>query len=99
MRSRKVRNYQLFAGGHLWQVASATVTSLPDGTEAIASDELERIHKAVANAVRGPRWRVRGRSRPSERGATRGGAGLGMGPGGGSEASTMFESRAPAWRA
>ena len=53
MKNRKIRNYQVFAAGHLWQVASAAITTMPDGSEAISAHELERVHKAVANAICG----------------------------------------------
>lgn len=45
--------YQFHAAGHLWAVASVTLTELPDGTVAIGQDELDRIHRAVANALCG----------------------------------------------
>lgn len=53
MKNRKTRNYQIFAAGHLWQVASATLSIMPDGSEAISAHELDRIHKAIANAICG----------------------------------------------
>lgn len=53
MKSRKVRNHRLFAAGQLWEVGSAVVSVLPDGTEAISADEIERMHRAVANAICG----------------------------------------------
>ncbi len=53
MKSRKIRNYQVFAAGHLWQVASATLTTLPDGNEGLSVEEVSRIHRAVANALCG----------------------------------------------
>ncbi len=58
MKSREVQDYHVFAAGHVWQVPSATLSVLPDGTEAISADELGRIHKAVANAICGQRNRL-----------------------------------------
>lgn len=53
MKTRKVRNHRVFAAGQLWEVGSAVVSHLPDGTEAVSMDELERLHRAIANAICG----------------------------------------------
>ena len=51
--ARHHSNYQVFAAGRLWMLDSATLTTLPDGSEAISPTELSRIHKAIANAICG----------------------------------------------
>jgi len=53
MKNRNVRTHQVFAAGQLWLLESATLTVLPDGSEAISATELNRIHKAIANAICG----------------------------------------------
>lgn len=45
--------YQVHAAGHLWTVASVSLTELPDGTVAIDQDALAGIHRAIANALCG----------------------------------------------
>lgn len=55
MKSRVVRDYPIPAGGHLWTVDAVAVSELPDGTQAVSQAELQRIHRAVANAICGAR--------------------------------------------
>jgi len=53
MKRRTMRNYPIHAGGHLWTVDAVTLTAMPDGTLALSATELDRIHRAVANAICG----------------------------------------------
>ncbi len=53
MKHRNIRPYRLHAAGHLWELAAARLSTLPDGTEAISAEETERVHRAVANAICG----------------------------------------------
>ncbi len=50
----KVRkNYPYQAAGRTWRVPELRLTSLPDGSAAISEDEIERIHRAIANEICG----------------------------------------------
>lgn len=53
MKTRKVRNYKVFAAGQIWRLDAATLTVLPDGTTALSAAELDRLHRAIANAICG----------------------------------------------
>lgn len=58
MKNRTVRKHQVFAAGQLWLLDSAVLSILPDGSEAISGAELNRIHKAIANAICGTAARL-----------------------------------------
>ncbi len=47
------RNQPFHAAGRLWTVPRMTLSVLPDGTLALSQAEIDRIHRAVANAVCG----------------------------------------------
>jgi len=53
MKTTQKERYPIHAAGQLWLVAAVKLTELPDGTVAIAQDELEGIHRAIANALCG----------------------------------------------
>ena len=52
-KTKVKRNYPYQAAGRTWAVPTLRLTSLPDGSAAISEDEIERIHRAIANEVCG----------------------------------------------
>ena len=47
------RDQPFHAAGRLWTVPGMTLSVLPDGTAALSQEELDRIHRAIANAICG----------------------------------------------
>jgi predicted DNA-binding protein (UPF0251 family) len=47
------RNYPYQAAGRTWTVPELRLSSLPDGSAAISEDEIQRIHRAIANEICG----------------------------------------------
>ena len=52
-RTKVKRDYPYQAAGRTWSVPALRLTSLPDGSAAISEDEIQRIHRAIANEVCG----------------------------------------------
>lgn len=53
MKRRIQKNYLVYAAGHQWVVDKVAITELPDGESALSQAELERVHRAIANAICG----------------------------------------------
>jgi predicted DNA-binding protein (UPF0251 family) len=53
MKTKIKRNYPYHAAGRTWTVPQLRLTSLPDGTVGISQEELDRIHRAIANEICG----------------------------------------------
>ena len=47
------RNQPFHAAGRLWTIPRMTLSVLPDGTLALSQAAIDRIHRAIANAVCG----------------------------------------------
>ena len=47
------KNYPYQAAGRIWGVPELRLTTLPDGTVAILEEEINRIHRAIANEICG----------------------------------------------
>jgi len=47
------KNYPYQAAGRLWSVPQLRLTTLPDGTVALLEEEIERLHRAIANEICG----------------------------------------------
>ena len=47
------RNYSYMAAGRVWLVPELRLTGLPDGTVGLAEDEIDRVHRAIANEICG----------------------------------------------
>jgi hypothetical protein len=52
-KTKVKKNYPYQAAGRTWMVPELHLTSMPDGSAAIAEDEIQRIHRAVANEICG----------------------------------------------
>lgn len=55
---RTKRNYPYQAAGRTWTVPELRLTSLPDGSAAISEEEIQRIHRAIANEICGDEARL-----------------------------------------
>ena len=53
MRRLIEKNYKYRAAGRTWLVPKLHLEKMPDGTVAISQDEIDRIHKAIANQICG----------------------------------------------
>jgi hypothetical protein len=53
MKTTIEKNYPYQAAGRLWAVPQLRLTILPDGTVALLEEEVERIHRAIANEICG----------------------------------------------
>lgn len=53
MRRLIEKNYKYRAAGRTWLVPKLHLKKMPDGTVAISQDEIDRIHKAIANQICG----------------------------------------------
>lgn len=53
MKTTIEKNYPYQAAGRLWLVPQLRLTILPDGTVALLEEEVERIHRAIANEICG----------------------------------------------
>ncbi|MBI2876770.1 MAG: hypothetical protein HYY20_07805 [Candidatus Tectomicrobia bacterium] len=53
METISQRNYSYQAAGRFWLVPELYLTRMPDGTLAIMQDEIDRIHRAIANEICG----------------------------------------------
>lgn len=47
------RDYKFQAAGRTWVVPTLRLTKMPDGTVAITEDEIDRIHRDIANEICG----------------------------------------------
>lgn len=47
------KNYKYRVAGRTWLVPKLHLEKMPDGTVAISQDEIDRIHKAIANQICG----------------------------------------------
>ena len=47
------KNYPYQAAGRTWTVPELRLNSLPDGSAAISEEEIQRIHRAIANEICG----------------------------------------------
>lgn len=47
------QNQPFHAAGRLWTIPSMTLTVFPDATLALSQAEIDRIHRAIANAICG----------------------------------------------
>lgn len=52
-KTKTKKNYPFQAAGRTWTVPRLTLTELPDGTAAIAEDEIRRVHLGIANEICG----------------------------------------------
>ena len=48
-----MKDYPYQAAGRTWMVPELRLAALPDGTAAISEEEIERIHRAIANEICG----------------------------------------------
>ena len=53
MRRLIKKNYKYRVAGRTWLVPKLHLKKMPDGTVAISQDEIDRIHKAIANQICG----------------------------------------------
>ena len=47
------KNYKFHAAGRTWVVPTLRLTEMPDGSVAITEDEIDRIHRDIANEICG----------------------------------------------
>ena len=52
-KTKVKKNYPYQAAGRTWRVPELRLASLPDGSAAISEEEIERIHRAIANEICG----------------------------------------------
>jgi len=52
-RTKVKKNYPYQAAGRTWTIPELRLTSLPDGSAAISEEEIQRIHRAIANEICG----------------------------------------------
>ena len=53
MKTILKRNYPYQAAGRTWAVPELHLALMPDGTAAILEEEIDRIHRAIANEICG----------------------------------------------
>ena len=53
METLTEKNYPYQVAGRTWKVPELRLTKLPDGTVVILEEEIDRIHRAVANEICG----------------------------------------------
>ncbi len=53
MKTIEETNHSMYAAGRLWTVPSITLTEFPDGTLAVSQQELDRVHRGIANSICG----------------------------------------------
>ena len=53
MNSLSEKNYKYQAAGRTWVVPKLKLDKMPDGTVALMEDEIERIHRDIANEICG----------------------------------------------
>ena len=53
MKTKIEKNYPYQAAGRTWAVPALQLVALPDGTAAISAEEIQRIHRAIANEICG----------------------------------------------
>ena len=53
MKTFVEQDYELHAAGRMWVLPEVTLAELPDGSVGISAQELERAHRAIANAICG----------------------------------------------
>lgn len=53
METTTRKDYPYQAGGRLWAVPRLRLATLPDGTVALLEEEIDRIHRAIANEICG----------------------------------------------
>lgn len=53
LETKTKKNYPYQAAGRTWTVPELRLSSLPDGSAAISDEEIQRIHRAIANEICG----------------------------------------------
>ena len=53
LKTKTKKNYLYQAAGRTWTVPELQLSSLPDGSAAISEEEIQRIHRAIANEICG----------------------------------------------
>ena len=53
LKTKVKKNYPYQAAGRTWTVPELRLSSLPDGSAAISEEEIQRIHRAIANEICG----------------------------------------------
>ena len=52
-KTKVKKNYPYQAAGRTWTAPELRLSSLPDGSAAISEEEIDRIHRAIANEICG----------------------------------------------
>jgi len=50
---KTIRDYEYLAAGHRWLIPEYRLIVFDDGEEAVPQDEIERVHRAIANEICG----------------------------------------------